>query len=176
VIRAWEVAPPAGGTALEWVLLTNVPVRTLADARMRVGWYEARWVTEEYHKVLKTGLGVEQLQLTSVTRLGPAIGVLSVAAVALLSLRDAGRDVATSRRPAHTLFGQRCVAVLSRWRYREVRVELSVHEFLYALARLGGRQNRKGDGAPGWLVLWRGWTKLQAMTEAASLIEDEKSG
>ena len=32
-------------------------------------------------------------------------------------------------------------------------------------ARLGGHQNRKCDGHPGWLVLWRGWMKLQAMLD-----------
>ncbi|MBN2292587.1 MAG: hypothetical protein JXM70_09190 [Pirellulales bacterium] len=32
-----------------------------------------------------------------------------------------------------------------------------------ALARLGSHQNRKHDHAPGWIVLWRGWTKLQSM-------------
>jgi len=40
---------------------------------------------------------------------------------------------------------------------------LTVHEFFLALARLGGHQNRKSDHRPGWLVLWRGWTKLNAM-------------
>jgi hypothetical protein len=34
-----------------------------------------------------------------------------------------------------------------------------------ATARLGGHQNRKCDGHPGWLVLWRGWMKLQAMLD-----------
>ena len=34
---------------------------------------------------------------------------------------------------------------------------LSVYDFFYALARLGGHQNRKGDHQPGWLILWPGW-------------------
>ena len=29
---------------------------------------------------------------------------------------------------------------------------------------------------PGWLVLWRGWTKLQAMAEHASALERERCG
>ena len=39
----------------------------------------------------------------------------------------------------------------------------SVREFYVRVARLGGHQNRKGDGMPGWLTLWRGWMKLQEM-------------
>jgi len=45
-----------------------------------------------------------------------------------------------------------------------------VHDFFFALARLGGRQNRKRDRRPGWLVLWRGWMKLQSMVEGAAAI------
>ncbi|MSU80383.1 MAG: hypothetical protein EXS16_20135, partial [Gemmataceae bacterium] len=29
----------------------------------------------------------------------------------------------------------------------------------------GGHQNRKCDGFPGWITLWRGWQKLQAMVD-----------
>ncbi|MBL4883480.1 MAG: IS4 family transposase, partial [Planctomycetaceae bacterium] len=47
------------------------------------------------------------------------------------------------------------------WRYRKDK-DLTIHEFYMALARLGGHQNRKSDHRPGWLILWRGWTKLQA--------------
>ena len=30
-----------------------------------------------------------------------------------------------------------------------------------SIARMGGFPGRKGDGNPGWLTLWRGWTRLQ---------------
>ena len=58
------------------------------------------------------------------------------------------------------------VDILSGWRYHERR-PLSVREFFLALARLGGHQNRKCDGEPGWLVLWRGWITLQQMVAGA---------
>jgi hypothetical protein len=57
------------------------------------------------------------------------------------------------------------VEVLSLKRYKELRTGLTVREFFLALARLGGHQDRKCDGHPGWLVLWRGWMKLQAMLD-----------
>ena len=40
----------------------------------------------------------------------------------------------------------------------------------YALARLGGHQNRKNGSLPGWLVLSRGWTRLQAMVDGVEAI------
>jgi hypothetical protein len=39
---------------------------------------------------------------------------------------------------------------------------LTIHEFFFALARLGGHQNYPSSKRPGWLILWRGWTELQA--------------
>lgn len=171
VVCVREVEPPPGVEPLEWILLTNVRVETAADSSERLAWYEARWVIEEYHKALKTGCGVETLQFTAVERLEPAIALLSVVATHLLALRDAGRRADADTRPAAELFPAAWVRVLSLWRYREDRPGLSVREFMLALARLGGHQNRTHDHPPGWLVLWRGWTKLQAMTEAAALLE-----
>ena len=82
--EAAEVDPPAEVQPLEWILLTNVPVECLEDACERIGWYECRWIIEEYHKALKTGCGVETLQFTTEDRLKPAIALLSVIALFLL--------------------------------------------------------------------------------------------
>jgi len=40
---------------------------------------------------------------------------------------------------------------------------VSVQKFNMHVARLGGHQNRKCDGFPGWLTLWRGWMKWESM-------------
>jgi len=54
VVTVVEVDPPAGEKAIHWMLLTNERVRTYADAYRVVGWYEKRWIVEEYHKAQKT--------------------------------------------------------------------------------------------------------------------------
>ena len=63
-------------------------------------------------------------------------------------------------------------------RYKKPREELSVHEFYMAVARLGGHMNRKADGFPGWLTLWRGWERLAAMIgrEPARYAVPDRSG
>jgi hypothetical protein len=160
-----EVHPPAGEQPIAWLLLTNEPVKTFKDAWRITGWYECRWVVEEYHKGMKTGCGVEALQFSSVDRLQPAIALMSAVALTLLDLRDASRRDDAKTRRATTLVSHDYVAVLTAWRYSKVRMEISVHDFYYALARLGGHQNRTHDKRPGWLVLWRGWLKLQAMLD-----------
>ncbi len=105
------------------------------------------------------------MQFTTTARLEPAIALLSIVALTLLNLREAGRRPDAKTRLATTLLAPDYVELLSLWRYRKSRDDLTVHEFFFALARLGGHQNRKCDGHPGWLVLWRGWTKLQTMLD-----------
>jgi hypothetical protein len=131
---------------------------------------------EEYHKGQKTGVGVEQLQFTATERLESAIALLSAVALTLLDLRDASRRADAQSRPATSIVHRDYVAVLTAWRYGSPRFNISVHDFYYALARLGGHQNRKHDKRPGWLVLWRGWMKLQAMLDGYLAAQRKKCG
>lgn len=168
VIRVWEVDPPPGvREPLEWILLTNIPTESLTDACRRIGWYEKRWIVEDYHKAQKTGCGIEELQFQSADRLEPMIALLSVVAVMVLNLRVASRGNNAQSTPATRVVPTPHVAVLSVWRYKQRRLDLSIHDFYYALARLGGHQNRSSDGPPGWITLWRGWHKLQQMVDYA---------
>ena len=166
-VRVWEPDPPPGEKGLEWILLTNEPVTSFADAWRVIEWYECRWVVEEYHKALKTGCGIEDLQFAAESRLEPMIALLSVVALTLLNLRDASRRSDAKTTPASKLISQEYVDVLSLWRHKQVRVDWNLHEFYQALARLGGHLNRKHDKQPGWLVLWRGWTTLQLLVVGA---------
>jgi len=168
VVRVAELDPPAGVEPLEWMLLTNVPVADAAAAWQCVDWYAVRWVCEEYHKAQKTGCNVEGLQFRHRDRLEPVIALLSVVALVLLELRDLSRQPEAQTQRAADVLPWAWVRLLSRWRHHEERPDWTVQEFFYALARLGGHQNRKHDHPPGWLILWRGWTKLQAMLEGAA--------
>jgi hypothetical protein len=174
VVHVRELTPPAGDKPkdlLEWVLLTNVPTQSFTQARERVGWYEMRPIIEEYHKAQKTGCGIELPQFTDESRLEPIIAVTSVVAVQLLRLRDAARSPEMAAQPATNLVPQPWVRMLNIWRWHKPQRKTGIGEFCLALARLGGHLNRKSDGPPGWLTLWRGWQNLRLMVEAAEAIE-----
>ena len=175
-VRAWEAAPPDGVEAVDWLPLTNVPVGDAAAAWERVDWYACRTAVGECHKAMKTGAGIETLQLTTRERLEPAVALLSVVAAIPLALRDAGRDAATASRPASAYVPSAWAAVLTAWRHGDVRPDWTAGEFLRAMARLGGRQGRPSDGAPGWQTLWRGWAQRQAMVRGALLYAPDRSG
>ncbi len=168
VVRVWEIDSPHDVDGpLEWILLTNFPVLSLEDATTRIQWYEKRWTVEDYHKALKTGLGIEKLQFDSIDRLEPMIALLSVIATMLVNLRYEARNEETANQSASQHVPPTYIAVLTVWRYSERRTDVTVYDFYMALARLGGHQNRKSDGPPGWITLWRGWNKLQQMVDYA---------
>lgn len=164
-VRVWEPNTPAGEEPLEWILLTNVPAERLAEAEERVDWYEHRPIVEELHKGMKTGCRIESLHFMKIDRLEPAIAVLSAVTTTLLRLRDAARAPDAATRPATEVIAADYVDVLVAHYGKRLAAVPTVLQFYLHVARLGGHQNRKCDGFPGWLTLWRGWTRLQAMLD-----------
>jgi hypothetical protein len=162
-VRVWEVQAPRGAKPVEWMLLSTDAVNSLAAAREKVTWYACRIMVEEYHKAMKTGCQIEDLQFRTEQALQPMIALLSVVAVLLLNLRLACRQPDADQRLATELVDPLYEQTLRNWRYKQPRAEMTVKEYYMALARLGGHMNRKSDGPPGWLVLWRGWMKLHWM-------------
>jgi hypothetical protein len=162
-VRVWEANPPQGEEPLEWIVLTNCATTTLAEAFERIDWYGLRWIIEEYHKGMKTGCGIETLQFEKIERLEPAIALISAVATTLLRLRDAARAPDADRRPATEVVDRTYVEALASCYPGRLKGNPTVLAFYMHVARLGGHQNRKGDGFPGWLTLWRGWTKLESV-------------
>jgi hypothetical protein len=167
VIHVREVDAPVGAEPLEWILLSNLPAENFEQACQLIDFYACRPLVEEYHKGLKTGMGIEQLQFEHADRLEPAIALLSVVAALLLQLRHAARQRDADVTPARTMVPAIFVRVLSAKLCGRARDDLSVREFLFGVASLGRHLGRKGDGPPGWLTLWRGWNDLRLMVEGA---------
>lgn len=169
-VRVWEVQAPADVEPIEWILLTNEPVEDL-EAVLRVAWwYSGRWLVEEYHKCLKSGCRVEERQLEYADRLEPLVGMLSVIAVRLLSLKHQAKLVPD--RPAAEVVPKQYVTTLAA--HRKQSEQMSCHHFWREVAKLGGFLGRKGDGDPGWLTLWRGWHRLQLLVEGYELARRNK--
>lgn len=167
VIQVRELNPPRDATPLLWTLLSNCKIDTDQEACRCVDWYQCRPIVEEFHKAQKTGCGIELPQFTTRHALEVTTALLSVVAVALLNLRDLSRRTDAATIAATQAIDAVYVNVLSVWRFKTCRPDLSVKEFCHALAKLGGHFNRKHDHPPGWLVLWRGWTQLQLLVEGA---------
>lgn len=180
IIHVQEMGPPPGNDPpLEWLLLSDLPAATFAQACQLIDYYALRPIIEDLHKGMKTGCGIENTQFTQCQRLEPMIALLSVVAVVLLDMRQLARNPATANLPAQNYIKLCHVQVLSHWRFKDQpnpHDPLSIQQFCLALARLGGHQNRKHDGPPGWLTLWRGWQKLNLMVQGAAAMGLVKCG
>lgn len=165
VVRIWEPEPPTGEEALEWILLVDRPVLSAEEAIEIAEQYASRWVIEDFHKALKTGLGAERLQLEDAHRLFAAVAIMSVVALRLVDLREQLRIApdAPASGSGLTEFERKVLAAYLR------RKLTTVKDVALAIGRLGGHMNRKGDGMPGLLTLWHGMTKLQALVAGARL-------
>jgi hypothetical protein len=174
-VRAWEENPPDGEDPLEWILLTDVEVvpDVVSSAVVEcVLQYATRWVIEEFHQVLKTGLGAERLQLERAERLFAAIALMSVVAIRVLALREWVRSEPDA--PAERAGIDPFALELLRRRVR--RKLTTVREVALAIGRLGGHMNRKRDGMPGWKTLWLGLKELDTMVLGARLALQGKRG
>lgn len=170
IVEVREVDPPPNEEPLCWRLLTDLPIDTLEQVWRVVDIYRSRWLIEEFHKALKTGLGVEESQLSTATKLMTLTGVLSIVATLLLDLKlqargEPDQPIDPPQADDDTL------AVLEHKQGRPAG-GWTVTTFLIAIAKLGGYLNRKGDGPPGWLTLWRGWQTLLLLTEGYRLARD----
>jgi hypothetical protein len=167
VVEAREINPPAGVEPIAWVLFTSFTVGRFVEARRVVARYAQRWLIEEYHKVLKSGVHVEESQLQSAERLKPLTAVLVVIAVRLLNTKLLART-----RPDQPVeprsFGPEIMEILSA-RFGKPNNGWTYQSVLVAIAKMGGFLGRRHDGNPGWLTIWRGWQRLQTMADGISL-------
>ena len=156
VVEAREINPPKGVEPLRWVLWTSLPAATLDAAWTIIGYYEQRWLIEEYHKALKTGCRIEGRQLQTAGRLEAVTGMLSILAVRLIQLKMLARSQPDT--PVAQAVPRSWLRMLEALKPK-ARLH-SVRDFIRQLAGLGGFLLRKGDGEPGWITIWRGTTKL----------------
>lgn len=167
VVEAVEENPPEGVEPLRWVLLSSISVTSYSDAWKIIEYYEKRWIVEEFHKALKTGCRVEERQYRTSKRLEAVAGVLSIVAIRLLQLRSASK--ATPNADAKVIIPLVWISALKALRPK-AKIK-TTRDFYRQLAGLGGHLLRKSDGDPGWITIWRGFTKLQT---AVLAIENHK--
>lgn len=157
-----EVNPPEPDHQIEWMLLTNIAVRSFEDALEKLSWYRCRWQIEVFHKILQHGCRVEQCRLQSAARLNRYITLMSIVAWRLFWITHMQRTHPAA--PATTILTKMELQTLMALEGDAGDAQLtdfSVSQAVIAIAKLGGFLARKHDGNPGPTVLWRGWSVLQ---------------
>jgi hypothetical protein len=171
VVDVLEPNPPPGEEAVHWLLLTSLPVSTLAQAQQIVTWYTYRWLIERFHYVLKSGCKLEERQLQTQPRLERLLAVFNLVAWRLLWLTYQARQTPDAS----------CLVALSEpeWQalyahhHHTTRLPTTPPTLQQAtcwIAQLGGFLARKSDGDPGVKVLWRGWMRFQDIFDTWQLL------
>lgn len=170
VVRVTEINPPEGQEPIDWILLTSLEVGSFQEACEIIGLYRMRWQIEVFHRVLKTGCRVEELQLKEASRVYVAVAIYMVVAWRVLYLMKLGRG--SPELPCDLFVEEdewRALQAVCCGSHAEQAVP-SLGWFVLRVAELGGHLGRKSDGDPGAQVLWRGMSRLRDFTLAWQIL------
>lgn len=165
VVLVREINPPPDDEAVEWLLLTTLPIATVAQVQEIVQYYTVRFLIEVLFRVLKSGCRVEARRFEDLERLLPCVAVYLIVAWRTLMLCRLGRSCPDLN----------CEAVFEPCEWQAVWTVTQteplpqqpprLEDMLKWIAQLGGyvnRPNRKDP--PGPQTLWLG---LQRMRDLA---------
>ena len=174
VLLVEEEHPPTGCAPLRWLLLTTLPLSSAESACSYVDWYCVRWQIEVWHKVLKSGCRIEELQLAHSDRLKTCLILYGVIAWRILYATMLGRSVPDMS----------CEVLLDadEWRtlYCHIHQQVvlpehppSLQEAISWIGKMGGHLGRKRDGPPGIETLWKGFQRLHDMTDIYAIMKPQ---
>lgn len=167
LVRVIEIDVSPEEQPVEWLLYTTLPLDTPEQVADIVDKYRTRWVIEEFNAALKTGCAYEQREFETCDALLTMLAISLPIACELIWLRSRARTNPDD--PATDVLTPLQIRVLRALGKRTLSPQPTVHEALLAVAGLGGHLKR--NGAPGWVVLYRGMHKLKAY-EAGWLAAD----
>jgi hypothetical protein len=167
-VMAREVDPPEGEDPIEWILLTSMPVKDYQSAVDIVALYSDRWEIEVFHRTLKTGCRVEELQLKNDEPTKNAVALFMIVAWRVLYVMKLGREC--PELPCDAVFEadewQAFWVIVHDGRQDALVNKPSLGEFVRKVAEYGGFLGRKHDGHPGPQAIWQGMEKVRHYTIA----------
>lgn len=169
-IAVQEIRPPVGAKAISWILLTTVPVTDFDKAKKIIGWYVKRWVIERFHYTLKSGCGIEQLQLQEEIRLERAVALFSTVAWKLLWMTYEAREYPDAS--YQKVVTSEEWEVLCTVTQAKKNISKTIHEAVRMIAKLGGFLARKGDKEPGVKTLWIGMRRFTDIMTAMYILKE----
>lgn len=155
VVLVRELHPPKDEPAIEWLLLTSLPVEGLAQATLVIDYYTCRWECEIFFRVLKSGCTIEELQLETMERFERCLMLYLIVAWRVMYVMRLGRECPDL--PCDVVFTeeewQAAYAVVKK---KQAKDKPKLGEMVSIVAQLGGFLARKNDGPPGPQTLWIG--------------------
>ena len=161
VLHATERNPSKGREAIDWKLVTDLPITSRTEAIEKLTWYAMRWKIETFHKVLKSGCKAEEVKLRTAERLVNLIAILCLISWRVFWMTMLNRTMPeASPQMALTATEIYLLDELVSDTPGSASSNNSLALYLTKLARLGGYLARAKDPPPGNIVMWRGLTRL----------------
>jgi hypothetical protein len=166
VVLVREEDPPAGEEPIVWLLVTNLPVATFAQATQVADYYCCRWEIEVFFRVLKSGCQIEALQFEREDRLRTCLALYLIVGWRVLYVLMLGRECPeTSCEEVFTEAEWKSVYQIQTGRAAPPRAP-ALGEMVVLIAGLGGYLGRKHDGPPGPKALWIGIQRMRDLATA----------
>jgi hypothetical protein len=168
VIHAREQRKPRDRERIEWKLVTNLPVQTLAAAVEKLDWYALRWRIEMFHKILKSGCRAEESKLRSAAALAKLIAVFCLISWRVFWLTLSQRI--DPEQPPDTVFTKTEIQILDGLIgfSQADQGQRTIGHYWVKVAQLGGYLARASDPPPGTMIMWRGMLRLTDIQQSDS--------
>jgi hypothetical protein len=161
VIHAIERDTPPNREAIEWKLITDLPVDSFEAAIEKLDWYSRRWKIEVFHKILKSGCKAEESKLRTAERIVNLISLFCILSWRIFWMTMINRT-APEAPPGLALTRSECHLLdqIVKEKTTPCAKAKPLSAYLIKIARLGGYLARKNDPPPGNIVMWRGMSRL----------------
>lgn len=167
LVRVTETGRPADDpTAIDWQLLTTLPIDSDDQVQQVIDNYRGRWPIEPFFRTYKTGCRVEEIQLETELRMQRALAIYKIIAWRVMYLTFLGRECPDIQ----------CDAVFDDCQWKSVWQVIkkkappkrppSLGKFIRVLATLGGYNNRRHDPPPGPEVIWTSIKRMADLSNA----------
>jgi len=155
-----EVAPPAGDTPVEWLLLTSLPIGTNDRVELIIRYYCVRWMVEVYFRVLKSGCRVEERRFEEKGRFLTCLAVYLIVGWRTLYVCRLGRGCPEVS--CEVIFDPAEWQSIYQFVHRKPPPKRAptLQAMVRMVAQLGGYVNRKRDDEPGPQTVWLGLQRL----------------
>ncbi len=159
-VQVLETDPPPGREPLEWLLLASYGQPTARDALRIAAHYENRWGIEEYFRVLKSGMRIEDRRLRTAESLGKCLAFDAIDAWRMFELDRYARDAPDT--PVGEVLTPLQIYIVDTVTESEQLLPPpgDIRSYVMRLARLAGFRPSKRRPLPGNEILWRAWLSL----------------
>jgi len=167
IVLVSEPNPPADAVAVEWLLITTLPVETVEQVQTVIGYYAVRWMIEIVFRVLKSGCRVEKRRFETAKRVKACLAVYLIVTWRTLFVCRQSRSCPDMN----------CEALFEPSEWKSVWMAVKGEKppkkppglavMVSLIAQLGGYVNRpKREDPPGPQTVWLGMQRMHDLAWA----------